>query len=119
MRFKLYSWSYQYFTFDFNYFLTISKLLYKKIIPFLSCITFIIGCSDIDSDIEKTTINGSTYYVIDSKEDLLWLSNPELLKLKPGIASTQQNFNTEKKWSANYIQNENKFNTTFSNSFVQ
>lgn len=82
--------------------------MFKKKLLILSTIIFITGCSN--NDIEKKIIDGKTYYIIDSKEDLIWLSNPNLF-LKFDTSSSQNKLDDEDKlrfkWSANYLQTNN------------
>ncbi len=82
-----------------------SIYLRMKTLIFLSFIILTIGCSGLDYDIEKVIIDGEKYYLIDSKEDLIWLSKPELTDLKSGGVQEFNQANTKmSKWEANYIQ---------------
>jgi len=76
----------------------------KIIVRYVLIGIFIIGCSGKNNSyhIEEIIIDGVLYYGIDSQEDLIWLSNPELLKLRPNTSLSQIS-DIQTKWSAKIL----------------
>ncbi|MDC1107375.1 hypothetical protein OAT16_11745 [Prolixibacteraceae bacterium] len=61
----------------------------------------------LNYDIEEKTIDGKTYYVIDSREDLVWLSRKDCYGLNPHdvtLSETKKEKMLISKMRANYIQ---------------